>query len=78
MKLHTHGGPERNASMLLGPENEAFHRHLLSNYNDGARFRLHYVTARELANIVHAAEDGLEGDAGQYRDYVLPPPPCRA
>jgi hypothetical protein len=31
--------------------------------------RLHYVTAREMVNIIHAAEDGRDGNPGAYRDY---------
>ena len=42
-------------------------------YNDGARFRLHYVTAREMFNVIRATEDGAE-DGAHIRDWVLPPP----
>jgi hypothetical protein len=38
------------------------------------RYRLHYVTAREMANIVRAAEEGKAGNAGDYRDFSLPRP----
>jgi hypothetical protein len=30
---------------------------------------LHFVSAREMANIALAACDGREGDPGDYRDY---------
>ena len=76
VKLHTHGAPDANADMLLGGAIDAFHRRLLSSYNDGSLFRLHYVTARELANIVKAAETGKAGNPAQYRDYELRRPPC--
>lgn len=59
---------------LLGAPVDAMHTHLERRYNDGVRHVLHYVTARETYNIVKAAEAGLEGDPGQYRDHVLPPP----
>ena len=36
--------------------------------------QLHYVTAREMANIVRAAEDGATGNPHAYRDYWLPRP----
>jgi hypothetical protein len=78
VKVYTHGAPEANAKVLLGPEMAAFHRDVLEMFNDGERFRLHYVTAREMVNIIHAAEDGEMGNPGRYRDYVLPPPPSRA
>ncbi len=75
IKVHTHGAPEANAAMLLGDELSRFHTGLLANYNDGDRFRLHYVTTREMVNIIHAAEDGKSGNAGHYRDYGFLPPP---
>lgn len=30
---------------------------------------LHFVSAREMANIILAACDGREGSPGEYRDY---------
>ena len=59
---------------LLGPAMDAMHDHLESSYNDGKRHVLHYVTSREVYNIIKAAEAGHEGDPNQYRDYILPPP----
>ena len=41
----------------------------LSKYNDGENFILHYVTAREMVNILHAAEDGHGGKPNQFRNY---------
>jgi len=74
VKVYAHGAPEWNADTLLGPGMAAFHREARAAFNDGTRYRLHYVTTREMANIVHAAEDGRTGNPGQYRDYVLAPP----
>jgi hypothetical protein len=51
------------------------HAELTTRYNDGRRWRLHYVTAREMYNVAIAAMDGKSGDPGAYRDYELPPPP---
>ncbi|HET6631274.1 MAG TPA: hypothetical protein VFG73_01020 [Rhodanobacteraceae bacterium] len=78
VKIHTHGTQEPDMDTLLGAPAEAMHAHLERAYNDGRRYVLHYVTARELYNIVKAAEAGKCGDPGQWRDYLLPPPPCRA
>ncbi|MCX6550832.1 MAG: hypothetical protein NTY02_07485 [Acidobacteria bacterium] len=75
VKVHTHGAPECEAAMMLGPGAEAFHRDVLATYSDGRRYRLHYVTAREMVNIIHAAEDGKTGNPGQYRDYRFGRPP---
>jgi hypothetical protein len=77
VKVHTHGALEANAEMLLGPPMERFHQQMLDAFNDGVRYRLHYVTARETVNIIHAAEAGATGSPGQWRDYSYPPPECR-
>ncbi len=73
VKLHTHGAQEANLEMLLGEDGEAFFRYLERAYNDGTRYRLHYVTARELFNIVKAAEAGHGGNAGAFRDFAVRP-----
>ena len=75
VKLHTHGAPERNAEVLLGEPGRILHQTLTSQYNDGERWILHYVTAREMYNIAMAAIDGRSGDPDDYRDYERPRPP---
>jgi hypothetical protein len=50
------------------------HDHLKAKFNDGKRWSLHYVTAREMYNIVRAAEDGYKGNPREYRDYEILPP----
>jgi len=75
VKVHTHGAPEQQAASLLGEGGRALHRELTTRYNDGQRWRLHYVTAREMYNIAVAAMDGKGGDPAAYRDYLLAPPP---
>lgn len=70
IKLHTHGGIEANSEMLLGEAMARFHELAAGKYNDGSRFRLHYVSARELVNILHAAEAGEKGNPGDYRNYI--------
>lgn len=76
VKLHTHGGPERNHAALIGDERRRFH-HELTDLAARSGFRLHYVSAREMVNILHAAEDGKGGgDAGVWRDYLYAPAPC--
>lgn len=77
VKIHTHGTQERDMDTLLGDAMHAMHDHLERNYNDGRRHVLHYVTAREVYNIVKAAEAGKDGDPNRWRDYILPPPPHR-
>jgi hypothetical protein len=75
VKLHTHGAPDKEGASLLGEGGHALHRILTTQYNDGKRWNLHYVTAREMYNIAMAAMEGREGNPNDYRDHVLPPPP---
>ena len=44
---------------------------LPGGFNDGTNFRLHYVTAREMYNIIKAAEAGKSGDPSAYRDFQI-------
>lgn len=74
VKVHTHGCNDRNRPILLGERMRALHDYLTERYNDGSRWQLHYVTAREMYNIIKAAEAGLSGSPGQYRDLVVAPP----
>jgi hypothetical protein len=75
VKVHTHGCPDREAKSLLGEDGRNLHRILTSEYNDGRAWALHYVTARELYNVAMAAMAGKSGNPGDYRDFVLGPPP---
>jgi hypothetical protein len=74
IKIHTHGAAENQADVLLGPPVERMFAHLEQRYNDRSEYVLHYVSAREMYNIIKAAESGESGDPGNYRNYVLPPP----
>ena len=60
VKLHTHGALERNANMLLGEPMRAFHRDLAAYAAQRPGLQYHYVTAREMAELVHQAEAGAE------------------
>jgi hypothetical protein len=78
VKVHTHGTQERDTDTLLGaPMRQAF-EHMQAHYNDGVKWKLHYVSAREMYNIVKAAEEGLQGDPGLYRDHMIARPGYRA
>ncbi len=75
VKLYTHGAQDRNCEALLGTGGhlDSLYSYLEDAYNDGIRYRLHYVAAREMYNIIKAAEAGAEGNPNRYRDYVIPP-----
>lgn len=73
VKTHTHGATDESA--VLGQEMEEILAHLEAHYNDGMYYRLHYVTAREMYNIIKALESGLPPEGvGDYRDYLVRPP----
>jgi hypothetical protein len=77
VKVHTHGCQELNFDAVLGESAMAMHEYLQRKYNDGKHFILHYVTAREVFNLIKAAEAGQSGPPSSLRDFVLPPPPVR-
>jgi hypothetical protein len=60
VKLHTHGAPEWNAGMLLGEPMRRFHLDLAAYAKDRPWLQYYYVTAREMADLVHQAEAGAE------------------
>jgi len=72
LKLHTHGAREDNRSAFWGEKGEAMFRYLEDKYNDGKKYILHYVTAREMYNIIKAAEAGREENPGLLRDFSIP------
>ena len=74
VKVHTHGTQEKNADALLGAGVRALHA-ALARYNDGTRWSLHYVTAREMYNVAKAAMAGKSGDPAAHFDFEIPPPP---
>ena len=72
IKLHCHGMDPLQQEAVLGAPMRQFLRDLVK----GAQARgetLHFVSAREMVNMVLAACDGREGSPGQYRDYRLKP-----
>ena len=76
IKMFAHGAesPE-DVDAVTGADVDGMLSYLEQRYNDGQRYVLHYVTAREAYNIVKAAEAGHAGDPGRFRDFELPPPP---
>lgn len=72
IKIHSHGCREVDFDCLLGSLAERMYDRFESSYNDKHNFFLHYVTAREMYNMIKAAEAGLEGNPDAYRDYRLP------
>lgn len=71
IKLHAHGAINAGADVMLGPAMAAFHADLNRYFQDRQEWQLHYVTGREMANIILAAEAGEDGNPGEFRDYRL-------
>jgi hypothetical protein len=76
VKVYAHGMIPSSSRVLLGEHMRRLHEHLQACYNDGQNWKLHYVTAREMFNLVRAAEDGVSGEPGVHRDYEVAPPPA--
>lgn len=60
VKLHTHGAKHGNIDMWLGDRVQAFHAELAQRADTNPLFRYHYVTAWEMAQLVHQAERGAK------------------
>jgi hypothetical protein len=71
IKLHCHGMDPRDHEAMLGASLRRFLRELKEGSRNGHDYQVHYVTAREMANLVMAACDGCEGNPNDYRDYRL-------
>jgi len=71
IKIHTHGAPEFNHNVNFGSDAETMLKYLSSKYNDGSNYSLHFVTSREMYNIIKAAESGFMGNPDDYRDYLI-------
>jgi hypothetical protein len=72
VKLHCHSMEPHQHDAVLG---DSF-RDFLQSMVEGAEERgeiLHFVSAREMVNIILAACDGREGNPGDYRDYRFKP-----
>jgi hypothetical protein len=74
VKIHTHGTQEQDMDTLLGKSFEEMNDYLTTKYNDGDNYLLHYVSAREMYNIVKAAEQGEQGNPNDYRDFHVAAP----
>lgn len=74
IKLHTHGAPESRWSANFGIDAHKAFSHLGKTYNDKNKYALHYVTAREMYNLVKCAESGHDiNNPSDARDYILSP-----
>ena len=71
IKVYAHGVQDKNLTGEYFKSLCNMFGYLEDKYNDSINCKLHYTTAREMYNIVKAAESGEQGEPGEYRDYVL-------
>jgi hypothetical protein len=71
IKLHCHGMNPLDREAMLGGQMGSFLQELIDDSRADGKYALHFVTAREMTNLVLAACDGREGNPGDYRDYRL-------
>jgi len=68
IKLHTHGMDPTQMDAVLRAPMKKFLEELIAGAPERKEI-LHFVSAREMANILLATCDGREGDPGEFRDY---------
>ena len=68
IKLDAHGMYPTDTETILGNPAQNFLMELINRAADRQEI-LHFVSAREMANIALAACDGHEGNPGEFRDY---------
>jgi hypothetical protein len=73
VKLHAHGAVEESESdkILLGEPMVRFHRDLAERARLDPNFHYYYVTAREMYNLVKAAEEGWKGTVADALNYHI-------
>lgn len=71
VKVYAHGAQDKNLKDEYFKNLSSMFAYLEEKYNDGENYKLHYVTAREMYNVIKAAEAGENEDPGQYRDYEV-------
>lgn len=72
VKIHAHGAIEMNLDNLLRDAADGMYSYLEKEYNDKINYFLHYVTAREMYNVIKAAEAGHNGNPNEFRDFEIP------
>jgi hypothetical protein len=69
IKLHCHGMDPRDESAMFGEAVQRFLQELIQDPGRGDEYKVHFVTMREMVNIILAACDGCEGTPADFRDY---------
>ncbi len=75
IKLHTHGAHENRWGANFGSEASRAFTYLEKIYNDGKKYILHYVTAREMCNLIKYSESNPNVIPLKAFDYIISPYP---
>jgi hypothetical protein len=59
----------RDEPAMFGASIQQFLKDLVRVPRNPVDYRLHFVTMREMVNVILAACDGRKGNPGEYRDY---------
>jgi hypothetical protein len=70
IKLHCHSMDAAQRESVMGGHMQKFLSGLIGRAEERHEV-IHFVTAREMVNIILAACDGREGNPGEYRNYRL-------
>jgi hypothetical protein len=70
IKLHCHSMDPTQREAVMGGAMQRFLTDLIGGAPDRQEV-IHFVTARQMVNMIWAACDGREGNPGDYRDYRL-------
>lgn len=72
VKLFAHGiSTPEDAESCLGEDFDTTLSYLERTYNDGKRYVLHYISAREAYNLARAAAEGATGSPEKYVDAYI-------
>lgn len=69
VKAYTHGAQENNSGLLLSEKGAQLYEYLLSRYNDGQDYVLHFSTPWEMYRCVEVLEEGNQAAIEQIEAF---------
>jgi hypothetical protein len=69
IKLHCHGLDQEQDAVMFGAELGHFLKAMSGWANESENRTIHYMTVREMVNVMLAGCAGKAGNPGDYRDY---------
>lgn len=71
VKLYCHGFFAHDQKACIGEDAERFFSEVIENGERSGKYKVHFASAREAANMVFAAIDGKKGSPNKFRNYRL-------